>query len=158
MQMPMLILLHVLRKRFSFSTILPHLFTEQLFLWYDWLLTILNVLAVIRRHMGESFGKFWVDPIDLISSFTQENHPFVVSVQELRDIAAIEAVKGKHFFLETDIKGPGLKLDNTGKAILTVSICSFNHLCSNDKFFILFFYITEDDFKYRMFCQCKMFI
>uniref|UniRef100_A0A0E0EB83 SKA complex subunit 1 homolog n=2 Tax=Oryza TaxID=4527 RepID=A0A0E0EB83_9ORYZ len=39
---------------------------------------------------------------------------------ELRDIAARESVKGKHFFLETDIKGPGLKLDTTGKAILTV--------------------------------------
>ncbi|XP_066394843.1 spindle and kinetochore-associated protein 1 homolog isoform X3 [Miscanthus floridulus] len=39
---------------------------------------------------------------------------------ELRDIAAKEAVKGNHFFLEADIKGPGLKLDNTGKAILTV--------------------------------------
>ncbi|KAK1306083.1 hypothetical protein QJS10_CPA10g00869 [Acorus calamus] len=39
---------------------------------------------------------------------------------ELRDIAMAESVKGKHFFLETDIKGPVLKLDNTGKAILTV--------------------------------------
>ncbi|XAR54147.1 hypothetical protein NMG60_11029162 [Bertholletia excelsa] len=39
---------------------------------------------------------------------------------ELREIAAAEAVKGKHFFLETDIKGPSLKLDNSGKAILTV--------------------------------------
>ncbi|XP_031114002.1 spindle and kinetochore-associated protein 1 homolog [Ipomoea triloba] len=39
---------------------------------------------------------------------------------ELREIAATEAVKGKHFFLESDIKGPSLKLDNTGKAILTV--------------------------------------
>ncbi|XP_010258977.1 PREDICTED: spindle and kinetochore-associated protein 1 homolog [Nelumbo nucifera] len=39
---------------------------------------------------------------------------------ELRDIAMTEAVKGKHFFLESDIKGPALKLDNTGKAILTV--------------------------------------
>ncbi|TXG62658.1 hypothetical protein EZV62_009652 [Acer yangbiense] len=39
---------------------------------------------------------------------------------ELRDIATTEAVKGKHFFLEMDIKGPSLKLDNTGKAILTV--------------------------------------
>ncbi|ONM57350.1 Spindle and kinetochore-associated protein 1-like protein [Zea mays] len=39
---------------------------------------------------------------------------------ELRDIAASGAVKGNHFFLEADIKGPGLKLDNTGKAILTV--------------------------------------
>ncbi|KAI4356740.1 hypothetical protein L6164_000734 [Bauhinia variegata] len=39
---------------------------------------------------------------------------------EIRDIASVEGVKGKHFFLETDIKGPALKLDNTGKAILTV--------------------------------------
>lgn len=39
---------------------------------------------------------------------------------ELRDIAMTEGVKGKHFFLESDIKGPSLKLDNTGKAILTV--------------------------------------
>ncbi|PON47294.1 Spindle and kinetochore-associated protein [Parasponia andersonii] len=39
---------------------------------------------------------------------------------ELRDIASTEAVKGKNFFLESDIKGPALKLDNTGKAILTV--------------------------------------
>ncbi|KAF5744303.1 Spindle and kinetochore-associated protein 1 isoform 1 [Tripterygium wilfordii] len=38
---------------------------------------------------------------------------------ELRDIAMTESVKGKYFFLETDIKGPALKLDNTGKAILT---------------------------------------
>ncbi|KAA0026254.1 spindle and kinetochore-associated protein 1-like protein isoform X3 [Cucumis melo var. makuwa] len=40
---------------------------------------------------------------------------------ELRDIAATDAVKGKYFFLETDMRGPSLKLDNTGKAILTVS-------------------------------------
>ncbi|XP_038877293.1 spindle and kinetochore-associated protein 1 homolog [Benincasa hispida] len=39
---------------------------------------------------------------------------------ELRDIAATDAVKGKYFFLETDMRGPSLKLDNTGKAILTV--------------------------------------
>lgn len=39
---------------------------------------------------------------------------------ELRDIATSEAIKGKHFILQTDIKGPGLKLDHTGKAILTV--------------------------------------
>lgn len=39
---------------------------------------------------------------------------------ELRDIAMTEAVKGKFFFLESDIKGPSLKLDNTGKSILTV--------------------------------------
>ncbi|XP_024158513.1 spindle and kinetochore-associated protein 1 homolog isoform X2 [Rosa chinensis] len=41
---------------------------------------------------------------------------------EIRDIAMHEAVKGKHFFLETDMKGPSLKLDNTGKAILTDSL------------------------------------
>lgn len=46
---------------------------------------------------------------------------FPWNMQELRDIAMTEAAKGKHFFLETDIKGPALKLDNTGKAILTVS-------------------------------------
>ncbi|XP_073064931.1 SKA complex subunit 1 homolog [Primulina eburnea] len=39
---------------------------------------------------------------------------------ELRDIAMMDAVKGKHFFLESDVKGPAMKLDNTGKAILTV--------------------------------------
>ncbi|KAL0848520.1 hypothetical protein Bca101_021767 [Brassica carinata] len=39
---------------------------------------------------------------------------------KLRDIVTTGAVKGKHFFLETDMKGPMLKLDNTGKAILTV--------------------------------------
>ncbi|KAG8391622.1 hypothetical protein BUALT_Bualt01G0206500 [Buddleja alternifolia] len=39
---------------------------------------------------------------------------------ELKDIAATDAVKGKHFFLEADIKGPALKLDNTGRALLTV--------------------------------------
>lgn len=43
-------------------------------------------------------------------------------MQELRDFAMTESVKGKYFFLETDIRGPALKLDNTGKAILTVSL------------------------------------
>lgn len=41
-------------------------------------------------------------------------------VLELRDIAITENVKGKHFFLESDLKGEILKLDNTGKAVLTV--------------------------------------
>lgn len=36
-----------------------------------------------------------------------------------------ELVKGKHFFLETDMKGPVLKFDTTGKGILTVSIRIF---------------------------------
>ncbi|PIN06481.1 hypothetical protein CDL12_20961 [Handroanthus impetiginosus] len=39
---------------------------------------------------------------------------------ELREIAMADVVKGKHFFLEADIKGPSLKLDNTGRALLTV--------------------------------------
>ncbi|CAL1361482.1 unnamed protein product [Linum trigynum] len=39
---------------------------------------------------------------------------------ELRDIAMTDAAKGKHFFVETDVKGPNLKLDNSGKAILTI--------------------------------------
>lgn len=42
-------------------------------------------------------------------------------MQELREIAMSESVKGKHFFLETDMKGPVLKFDTTGKGILTVS-------------------------------------
>lgn len=42
-------------------------------------------------------------------------------MQELRDIAIAENVKGKHFFLESDLKGEVLKLDHTGKAVLTVS-------------------------------------
>ena len=50
------------------------------------------------------------------------NFQLCSNVQELRDIAMTDAVKGKHFFLESDIKGPALKLDNTGKAILTVSV------------------------------------
>ncbi|KAL2536534.1 Spindle and kinetochore-associated protein 1-like protein [Forsythia ovata] len=44
---------------------------------------------------------------------------------ELREIARNDVVKGKPFFLEADIKGPALKLDNTGKATLTV----LRHLC-----------------------------
>ncbi|CAD6225494.1 unnamed protein product [Miscanthus lutarioriparius] len=43
----------------------------------------------------------------------------LLHADELRDIEATKAVKGKPFFLEVDIKGPGLKLDNMGKAILT---------------------------------------
>ncbi|KAI3498521.1 hypothetical protein L1887_34296 [Cichorium endivia] len=39
---------------------------------------------------------------------------------EIREIGMAEGVKGKHFFLETDIKGPSFKLDITGKAIITV--------------------------------------
>lgn len=49
-------------------------------------------------------------------------------LQELREIASTEAVKGKHFFLEVDIKGPSLKLDNTGKGILTVSFSLYVYL------------------------------
>jgi len=47
-------------------------------------------------------------------------------MQEIRDIASMEGIKGKHSFLEADIKGPSLKLDNTGKAILIVSILVSN--------------------------------
>ncbi|XP_002966226.2 spindle and kinetochore-associated protein 1 homolog [Selaginella moellendorffii] len=41
-------------------------------------------------------------------------------VLELRDIAGAETIKGKHFFLESDMRGPLLKMDTTGKAILTI--------------------------------------
>lgn len=52
-------------------------------------------------------------------------------MQELREIAMSESVKGKHFFLETDMKGPVLKFDTTGKGILTVSILVFLVLTRN---------------------------
>ncbi|CAN8254112.1 unnamed protein product [Cochlearia groenlandica] len=42
----------------------------------------------------------------------------------LRDVVTTGGLKGKYFFLETDMKGPTLKLDNTGKGIITV----FRHL------------------------------
>ena len=41
--------------------------------------------------------------------------------QELREFSSSDAVKGKHFFLESDMRGTVLKMDTTGKAILTVS-------------------------------------
>lgn len=53
-----------------------------------------------------------------------------------------EGIKGKHFFLESDIKGPNLKLDNTGKAILTVSNqLLFFHL--NNSLFKVFDYVHD---------------
>ncbi|KAK0580463.1 hypothetical protein LWI29_002257 [Acer saccharum] len=57
-----------------------------------------------------------------MASYAETNAQLISAPKkkELRDIATTEAVKGKHFFLEMDIKGPSLKLDNTGKAILTV--------------------------------------
>jgi len=78
-------------------------------------------------------------------------HSFGCSIQELRDIAATKAVKGKPFFLEVDIKGPGLKLDNMGKAILTVSVYNFSYLLWQSIehvakwYFFFIIYITEDD-------------
>ncbi|XWS77244.1 hypothetical protein CRYUN_Cryun01aG0244700 [Craigia yunnanensis] len=60
--------------------------------------------------------------INDMATYAEANAQLVAAPKkkELRDIATTEAIKGKHFFLETDIKGPSLKLDNTGKAILTV--------------------------------------
>ena len=43
-------------------------------------------------------------------------------LQKLREISTADSVKGKYFFLESDIKGPSLKLDNTGRALLTVGV------------------------------------
>lgn len=57
----------------------------------------------------------------LIKFDVLEQHKATHLLQELKEIAATEAVKGKHFFLESDIKGPSLKHDHTGRAILTVS-------------------------------------
>lgn len=56
-------------------------------------------------------------------------------MQKLRDIVTTGAVKGKHFFLETDMKGPMLKLDNTGKAILTVSNICFLYFINEQHFY-----------------------
>ncbi|CAM6103966.1 unnamed protein product [Calypogeia fissa] len=39
---------------------------------------------------------------------------------ELREIAFMDSIKGKYFFTEADMRGQILKMDNTGKAILTV--------------------------------------
>ncbi|KAF6173701.1 hypothetical protein GIB67_021797 [Kingdonia uniflora] len=58
-----------------------------------------------------------------LSMFTKLSENAWEKAHELRVIAMKESVKGKHFFLEADMKGPMLKLDNTGKAILTVSVC-----------------------------------
>ncbi|KAG5042135.1 hypothetical protein JHK87_006050 [Glycine soja] len=53
-------------------------------------------------------------------SYAEANALLIVvpKKKEIRDIASMEGIKGKHSFLEADIKGPSLKLDNTGKAIL----------------------------------------
>lgn len=63
--------------------------------------------------------------IYVIASFSGMKGSNMLHVQELREIATTDGVKGKHFFLETDIKGPSLKLDNTGRALLTVSSSYF---------------------------------
>lgn len=59
-------------------------------------------------------------------------------MQKLRDIVTAQAVKGKYFFLETDMKGPSLKLDNTGKAILTVSNIYFLVFRDKQQFYASF--------------------
>ncbi|KAL5728248.1 hypothetical protein ACHQM5_001360 [Ranunculus cassubicifolius] len=60
--------------------------------------------------------------IDDMATYAEANAQLISSskMKEFKDLALKEALKGKHFFLETDIKGPALKLDNTGKAIITV--------------------------------------
>ncbi|KAG0577204.1 hypothetical protein KC19_5G138900 [Ceratodon purpureus] len=61
-------------------------------------------------------------------------------VLELRDIAVAENVKGKHFFLESDLKGEILKLDHTGKAVLTVlrHLGRINEVrCGRNRVFVL---------------------
>ncbi|CAN1181900.1 Spindle and kinetochore-associated protein 1 homolog [Linum perenne] len=71
-------------------------------------------------------GRLTLDKINAaindMAAYAEANAHLVTAPKkkELRDIAMTEAAKGKHFFLETDIKGPTLKLDNSGKAILTV--------------------------------------
>ncbi|OWM83427.1 hypothetical protein CDL15_Pgr012908 [Punica granatum] len=71
-------------------------------------------------------GRLTVDRVNAaindMAAYAEANAQLIYAPKkkELRDIAMTESIKGKHFFLETDMKGPTLKLDNTGKAILTV--------------------------------------
>ncbi|KAK9051566.1 hypothetical protein SSX86_028193 [Deinandra increscens subsp. villosa] len=57
---------------------------------------------------------------DYVSFFLKLTESTLEKALEIREIGMTEGVKGKHFFLEADVKGPTLKLDNTGKAIFTV--------------------------------------
>ncbi|KAJ0682470.1 putative spindle and kinetochore-associated protein [Helianthus annuus] len=71
-------------------------------------------------------GRLTLDKINAaindMAAYAEANSQLMTAPRkkEIRDIGATEGVKGKHFFLETDVKGPTLKLDNTGKAIFTV--------------------------------------
>ncbi|CAI0393705.1 unnamed protein product [Linum tenue] len=71
-------------------------------------------------------GRLTLDKINAavndIAAYAEANVQLLAAPKkkELRDIAMTDAAKGKHFFLETDVKGPNLKLDNSGKAILTI--------------------------------------
>ncbi|MED6221874.1 hypothetical protein PIB30_058950 [Stylosanthes scabra] len=69
--------------------------------------------AYMEGHHGDTSATFFCGDVDDKARKL---------VQEIRDIAAMEGVKRKHFFLEADIKGPSLKLNNTRKAILTITL------------------------------------
>ncbi|MCO5609897.1 hypothetical protein L7F22_064131 [Adiantum nelumboides] len=60
--------------------------------------------------------------VDEMATFAKANARLLAAPRkkELRDFAASDNVKDKHFFFESDMKGSALKMDNTGKAILTV--------------------------------------
>ncbi|CAM6119426.1 unnamed protein product [Calypogeia fissa] len=70
--------------------------------------------------------------IDEIAMFAESNarllaaqrnklgEEMLLKALELREIAFMDSIKGKHFFTEADMRGQILKMDNTGKAILTV--------------------------------------
>ncbi|KAM0048628.1 putative spindle and kinetochore-associated protein [Helianthus debilis subsp. tardiflorus] len=79
-------------------------------------------------------GRLTLDKINAaindMAAYAEANSQLMTAPRkkEIRDIGATEGVKGKHFFLETDVKGPTLKLDNTGKAIFTESCLSLCQL------------------------------
>ncbi|KAK4486784.1 hypothetical protein RD792_006630, partial [Penstemon davidsonii] len=68
-----------------------------------------------------------------IKGISHEKFVVRIHMQEVREIAATDEVKGKHFFLETYIKGHALKLDNTGRRLLTLTAVHLvdANLCSD---------------------------
>ncbi|GKA93139.1 spindle and kinetochore-associated protein 1, partial [Tanacetum coccineum] len=92
--------------------------------------------ALIKdRYMCKQYCQ-WRIQVGIIISRTKLSEGNSDKALELRDIGKAEGVKGKHFFLYTDAKGPTLRLDNTLKTILTVRRCKVPFLLA----FIIFYY------------------
>ena len=93
-------------------------------MWVRFVTSLASTTPKLNIHSTLGFWVLSVYLIFLLSNYCSMHTIFIIEIilQELREIGGNEAVKGKYFFLETDVKGPSLKLDNTGKAILTVSV------------------------------------